>query len=244
MKRTFISLLAALTVTILSAQPQSFVDAKLRFISNERLSELFIQPSSAAPGQTPPKHELRIGTHSRSDKVHYKGPQSLTIFAVEKDPQNRELRRPVATTQLPACGNDLLIALVAYFGPDGTKRYHAQAYDDSVEAFPAGSMRILNMTPVSLQGRIGSTSLEIPTGVSLLPAIPSAATKHLGLAYILNDQVFPVSDQAYHAEPGERVLIALLPPFARGSGAIRARVIRDSGNLDASHSASRFAQNR
>lgn len=244
MKNIIMSLLAVLAATIVSGQPQAFVEANLRFISNERVGDLFIQPKAAVPGQTPPKHELRIGTHSRTDRVRYKGPQSLTVFAVERNAENVEVRRPVATAQLPTGSAEVLIALVAYWGPDGEKRYTAQAYDDGIDAFPAGSMRILNMTPISLRGRIGSSSLEIPTGVSLLPSIPSAATHHLALGYIWEGRAFPVSDQSYHAEPGERVLVTLLPPFQRGNGAIRARVIRDSGYGDLSTAGVRLAQGR
>lgn len=244
MKKISLTLLVFFIGTISSAQTQALVDTNLRFISNERLSGLYIQTGPAVEGQPLPTQELISGTHSRSESSRYKGPQTLTILRAKAGPDNEKLFTPVASTLVPLGCKDVLIALVTYRDKEGNERYVAQSHDDGVNAFPIGSMRILNMTPITLHGRIGTVPIEVPTGISVIPAIQSGANKHLALGFVLNGQALPVSDQSYFVEPNERVLVSLLPPFRRGAGTIRARIIRDTGYLDLATNHLKVAQTK
>jgi hypothetical protein len=221
-----LSFTAASFAVAQNAQPN--ISVELRFLTNDKVSGLFLQPSPSRPGQVAPKAEIVAGSHSRSPGLQYTGPSSLTLFTVSTDPKGLEIRSPVASLALPSDKKELLIVILVGGAAAGPRQYRLHAFDDSFLGAPSGSVRFLNMTPVPVFGRMGSDSIQIKAGVSMSEAYPRAAARRISLGYTLNNQVFPIIDQAYGTEPADRLLIVLLPPFARGSGLIRARVIPDS----------------
>ena len=220
--------LLGLTAIGYSQQPPPLVDAEIRFISNEKISEVFIQPSRALPGRPPPKEEIKAGTHGRSDRIKYKGPPVLTVFSVSATAEGVEVRTPLTTVQLPLDKKEILVALIVSGQPGADRRYTAFAFDDGFASSPVGSLRILNLTPVPMFGRLGSKNIQIAAGVSMTESFLGAAAGRISIGYMVENQPMPVMDQAFEMELTDRLLVAILPPFARGSGAARARIIRDS----------------
>ncbi len=101
-----------------------------------------------------------------SVKTHYFGPPEAVIarktLGKEKDKQGNPVVVwvPFVTVPVPTDGADLAVILF----PDPTgQSAQAQTFDFSEEAFPYGSIQIVNYTNARVDAAIGSTAMQVPS---------------------------------------------------------------------------------
>lgn len=143
----------------------------------------------------------------------------------------KPVRVPVARATWPAGVRQALLVFVPRPAPaaDGIE-FDVLAVDDGLDIFPADSMRVLNVTPATLLGRIGEREAEFKPGispvVSLADVVPRGAP---AVAFALGVRLETGAVTLYlgplEARPQARVLVVVLPPKVEGSRKVRVSMI-------------------
>lgn len=172
-----------------------------------------------------------------------KGAKELTISRQGVDPQTgKSVYKPLATAAWPGekCRETLLIVGPGSSGGD----FKAMALDDSLSAFPAESIRVLNLTGIPLQAKINDFSGELKHAqISQIIAYPdmkklppqSVARYPMALAAkSAEGKMLRLYSGYMEAPPITRSFILIQPPLEAGSKKIRVKTITDQPPIPSS----------
>lgn len=174
---------------------------------------------------------LAFSTQRRS-AAHGVAAGALVFSREKKEPATgRVVRVPVARTQWPAGVRTALLVFVPCAAASGDgMEFDVTVLNDGEDAFPAGSLRVLNLTPVGLFGRAGRVDVAFAPGVS--PALaydavkaPEASALSLALAVQTEAGIKPLYLGPVDASPSTRSLVLVHPPKIAGSWKVRVSVI-------------------
>lgn len=148
---------------------------------------------------------------------------------------------PVARVTLPAGMSNTVLMFMprAKPGDDGIE-FDVVPIDDSLEAFPSDTLRVLNLTPVPLQAHLGDKQIEIKPGLS--PALsllevrkPDATVVPFALSVSqVGAKPRPLYRGAIEARPNSRTLVTVHPPGTPDSRKMRVSVVLQTVELPVS----------
>ncbi|MDF3058522.1 MAG: hypothetical protein K0R17_2737 [Rariglobus sp.] len=171
-------------------------------------------------------------SHQRRSDVQKAVGETLVFTRERIDPSTGQpVRVPVARVSWPAGVRKALLVFVprSIRGADGLE-FDVLAIDDGFEAFPGNSLRVLNLTPVNLLGRIGERQAEFKPGVSpvtdladLVP--PGAAAVALALGMRTETGALTLYLGPLETSPSTRALVMVLPPKTADSRKVRVFMI-------------------
>jgi hypothetical protein len=161
--------------TLWSQQPDAQQPPRLRF--------LFID-------ETPGAYSLTLGKEQRQISANPYEISAVVVpadlkplgvyktFPADPDPAtSRPKRLKIASVTVPARMISALVVITPRpaEAPDVTPVYQVEIIDSSPEAFPAGSLRIINRSPVTMAAQFGTEKVVTTSGgVSLLQPVPDA----------------------------------------------------------------------
>jgi hypothetical protein len=163
-------------------------------------------------------------------------PQKITardlVFTRDKiDPSTgRVVRVPVARAMVE---ERLQMALLV-FRPKAVRtgeglEFDVVVFDDGIDSFPSDSVRILNLTPIPLLGRVGSQTLEVPAGISHALRVKDVILKDggvpLGLATKDGGETSLLHLSPLELIPRGRSLVMVLPPRTPQSMNVHVHVV-------------------
>lgn len=171
-------------------------------------------------------------SHQRRSEVQKAAGDTLVFTRERIDPATaKPVRVAVARASWPAGVRTALLVFVprATVGADGIE-FDVLATDDGEEAFPADTVRLLNLAPVPLLARLGEQNHEMKPGVSPPIRLADAAAKggsSLALAVGMRTEagLVPLYLGPIEIRPLSRVLVLVLPPRVEGSRKVRVNVI-------------------
>lgn len=170
--------------------------------------------------------------NQRRSEVQKASGETLVFTRERIDPATgKPVRVAVARAGWPAGVRMALLVFVprAAAGADGVE-FDVLAMDDGVEAFPAETVRVLNLTPVTLLARVGGREMEFKPGesptVRLADAMAAGAAA-VPLALGMRTETGPLTLYLgpIEAKAGNRSLALVLPPKVAGSRKVRVNVI-------------------
>ncbi len=177
---------------------------------------------------TPAKAVPMSFSYQRRSEVQRAGGETLVFTREIIDPAtNKPMRMPVARVPWPTGVHTALLVFVPRTAPgvDGME-FDVLAVDDGFQTFPSDSVRVLNVTPATLLGRIGNHETEFKPGIS--PAFPIAdlvvpgkTGVPLALAVRMDTSVMMLYLGPLETRPQTRSLVMVLPPKAAGSRKVR-----------------------
>lgn len=210
--------------------------------------------AQAQPGGTERTFTVLAGGEAKWDGVSYQagGTQATALtFSYQRrsEPQKAGGSTLVFTREKtdPATGKPVPVKVAAVVWPAGVRaallvfvprpapaadgvEFDVLAIDDGVEAFPAETVRVLNLTPVVLVGRIGDREAAFGAGLSPVIRMADVVPEHaVSVALALGARTGEGMLTRYlgplEARPQARSLVVVLPPKVAGSRKVRVNVI-------------------
>lgn len=177
--------------------------------------------------------ELKFQANSRSAPVIADG-KTIKIAKRKVNPETKEIVfQPVAEVAWPT-GKTARILLLGTTDQSG--QLHIMALDDSVEAFPIHSIRVINATGVELAAQVNDFKGDLQRGISnpvKYPDMEKITDRMLirypfALALKNPDGAYKViSSGKLEAAKNTRSLIIIRPPATESSTKVRTQVIMD-----------------
>lgn len=178
--------------------------------------------------QTPTKAVSVTFRYQRRSEVQKAGGGTLVFTREIIDPAtNKPMRMPVARVAWPVGVHTALLVFVPRTAPgvDGME-FDVLAMDDGFQSFPSDSVRVLNVTPATLLGRIGNRDTEFKPGISPIfsmadLAVPGKTGVPLALGVRMDTSVMMLYLGPLETRPQTRALVMVLPPKVAGSRKVR-----------------------
>lgn len=174
---------------------------------------------------------IQLSPGQRSQAYFLEGARALELFMQKESP---------ADGGTPASADHYELAGLAPL-LEGTKRMlflieakkdsnglplQLRGMDDSVESFPAGSFRFINLTPNSLNIEFGEATHELPEGEAKVMAPDLAATGGFVPVIIKDAEGRKILENRFFAQRTGRELVVISPP-AEGRTEMSLRFLSD-----------------
>lgn len=205
--RFFIALAFFLSIAWLPAQQNGNSEIRTQDIYAALLED---QPMKAQLYYRNPSGEfkpfnVRLSNRGRANTQRFSN--QLVLYAKDVDEFGEEVMRPVRTFDLP---NSERILILFYGQEDGSMGY--RILDDSKNAHPANTGRIVNLTPLNAACKIDEQQFVVPPWQEKLSAPLTNAQKQFSFGFVLeeegNYQEFPTMRRYRFAKPDMRMLAA------------------------------------
>ena len=132
----------------------------------------------------------------------------------------------VAEADIPAEWRRVLLIFAPAQSRETRLSYQILVVDDSAEALPKGSLRVLNRSGWTLRGAVNGQSREFPLGLS--PAMPASGAVELQLRAALRGRWWTSHTSQFELGAEQRALLVILPPYYPGSPEVQVRRLVDS----------------
>lgn len=163
-----------------------------------------------APGKIEPI-EFRAGERSRE----YSTSAPLAFFTVSRPTtaNTAPVRTRVAQATIPDGTKRALLLFVPNMRADpstSTDRYRVLVFEDSLDSFPAATVRFFNASGLQLAGLANKAQVSFGPGLSAPFSARTGLRVQLAMRH--RDQFIPSFDQEITVELTQRLICILLPP--------------------------------
>jgi len=136
-------------------------------------------PADLQVGQGASARPLTLSPMAASAPLLLGTNRALRLFVPAREPGQPDL--PVLEVRLPDTLNEALVV----FSPEAAGTRHL-IFDTSPQTFPAGSLRLVNLSSHPAAVRIGETVYELAPGAEQVRPLPEPTPPRLGLLVTLN----------------------------------------------------------
>jgi hypothetical protein len=156
---------------------------------------------------------------ARSPRYRYRGPATLRFFNVI----NGEV---MAETHVPSgMGTALIIFSKSQPGTAGAGSYCAQIVGDGILDHAPGTLRIMNLSGLELEGSIDRQHLTLREGFNGTCKVGATVSVELRTAF--KGRTYHAYAETISIARGGRTLLLLLPPWRSGALEVQSRVLHD-----------------
>jgi len=110
-------------------------------------------------------------------------------------------------------------------GSSASLRYQIAVLDDSATRHAAGGLAIINLSGLTLSGKINNQSVTLSAGLN--PTIPAGRAANIKLNTVLKQRTYVAYTGNVTLGRNERALLILFPPFYAGSHEVQSRLLID-----------------
>lgn len=161
--------------------------------------ELHFQSPESAP------ESIEINTRFRSEPYFYTGPNPIVFYTESSGPDGTAIRNPVATAKIPQDIKSAMLLFVPVAGQDGVSIY---VMDDSMDAFPWGSVRFFNLTQRDLGIIFNDEKIPIrPLEMKTSKAQNEHKSVHLSILAIQDKELRDLYNSQWPQDEGTRHLV-------------------------------------
>lgn len=184
----------------------------------------FFQDGEAVP--------IQFSRNSRASQVSYAGPDELVLYMRKGSGENVSYEA-VAGVRLPSGADRVLLIASTREKPPAGLRFHLDAFDDTLDAHPNGTLRLVNLTRGDVALAFGDEILRAAPGQTANETYEEKnGSVRLQVALQVprkgSDEWVEVAGKRVQVYPGMRVLVLTYAPRGMQGRAVL-EVLRDSG---------------
>jgi len=214
----------------------------LSVLSGNEVEEIEMDLSFFSPFRPHPKN-LYFQAHGKmieipfprsigGDYLSYKGPNPLPIY---KKSEDSSLDFPYEVVNTVYLDDSMTKPMLLFYQMENqeTKGFNILAIESDPRRFPTGSLYVVNLTTIPMQGMIGSMRSMIRPGVTGPFNIENDGTFRMGLAFEFKDRIYPAFLNTVTVDNTTRQWVFIAPPKRPTSHRVNVRFVEDQSFLRA-----------
>ena len=170
------------------------------------------------PGDEQAPQPIELYPTARSSVVSYRGPMPVRLV-------NTITGTAVAEAWIPPTTTRALIVLAPANGQASGGSLTPFVVDEHAPQSVSARLTVLNLSGLSLRGRINGRQMAIRDGLNPIPGVSGAV--HLELRAAPKDRDYHSYAEDVTLASGEQALLMLFTPYYRGSLEVQARLLRE-----------------
>lgn len=163
----------------------------------------------------------------RGDKVHYEGPETLVFYIADQTPTGEPTYRPITEVLLREGLIEPLLIFSVTESTQGETMVQVFLMEMNPDHFPRGSLCVVNLSGITMQGIIGDQRATFSPGVNPPIAFAQDGVFRIGLAFEFNERVYPTFLNTVTLDPQTRQWMFVGKPRRPGSLRVQVRIVED-----------------